>query len=439
MGATRARLAAWKARHPRLAVAGLLVAGALLGWAGYAAIRSNADPHYEAARQAAERRDWKAARESLRDALRRRPDDPDTQLLAARVERRLENLDEAKRHLDTCQRLQGSETQAVKVETALLRVHAGELAEVEPFLRDCVRQDDPDTVEILDILSAALELNYREAEAQRCLDDLLRRRPEHFDALVRRGRTARNMGWYEDAVGYYAKALALRPDVDNVRLAMAELLVGLGRFGQAREHFEQLSERQPENPAVQFGLAKCEAGTGESDRALRRFNDLLAANPLNWMALNERGNLAVQLDRPEDGLGDLRAADSLAPPDVAPTHLVNCLNLLGKHDEAQKYQEKVDRILADRKRATQLGDLIREKSPNDPELRFEMGVVLMRLGKQRDAVHWLRTAIEKDPGHRKSHEALAEFFESVNAVGEAEHHRRILQRLSGTASNALRR
>ena len=437
MGAIRVRLAAWKGRHPQLTIWGLLAVGMLLCWAGYEGTQYyNARSHYQTAQQAAERRDWKAARESLKEALRLWPDSPDTYLLAARVERRLEHLDVAKQHLDNCQRLQGSETQAVKVERALLRVHAGELAEVEKFLRACVQQDDPATVEILDILAAALELNYREAEAQRCLDDLLQRQPEHFDALVRRGRTARNMGWYEDAIRYYEKALLIRPDVDNVRLAMAELQVGYGLFDQAREHLERLRERQPQNPSVLFGLARCAAGTGENDKALHLFDQMLTANPNNWMVLNERGKLAVQRDRPEDGVSDLRRADSLAPPDVAPTDLVKCLLLLGKHDEARKYQEKAARILADRKRSAELGDLIREKTPNDPEPRHEMGLVLLRLGKQRDAVHWFRTALEKNPGHRKSHEALVEFFQSVNAIEEAEHHRRILQRLPGTTSNA---
>jgi Tfp pilus assembly protein PilF len=53
----------------------------------------------------------------------------------------------------------------------------------------------------------------------------------------------------------------------------------------------------------------------------------------------------------------------------------------------------------------------------------------LRLGKHRDAVHWFRTALQKDPGHRKTHEALVDFFQSVNAVDEADHHRRILQKL----------
>ena len=416
MGAIRAKLAAWRRQHPRLVLGGLLAAVALLGWAGYRAVLDyKFDSHYRAAREAVERRDWKTALVQLKEAQRLAPDNAATYLLAARAERRLEHLDVAKQHLDTCQRLEGRETQPIKVERALLRVHQGDLAGVEEFLRACVQQDDPDSVEILDILAAALEINYRDAEAQRCLDELLRRQPDHFDALVRRGRTAKSMGWFEDAVQYYEKALLVRPDVDSVRLAMAEIQVALGRFDQAREHFERLRERQPHNPSVLFGLARCAAGTGANDKALRLFNQLLASNPNDWMVLTERGWLAVQLDRPQDGEADLRRADALAPPDVPPTHLVRCLRLLGKTEEAGKYQEKVDRILADRKRAAELGDLIREKTPDDPEPRYELGRILLRQGRARDAVHWFNTALAKDPAHRKTHEALVEFYQSVQA------------------------
>ena len=402
----------------------LVCYGAYRGWNYY-----QTNSRYQTALQTVERRDWKRAREQLKELIQQSPT-PDHYLLAARTERRLENLSEAKKLLDLCQRLQGSETDAIKIERALIRIHEGELLEVEQFLRESITKNESHAVEILDLLSAALEVNYRDAEAQRCLDELLQRQPEHFDALVRRGRTARNLGWQEDAIQYYQKALRLRPEVDNVRIILAETLVNYGHYDQAREQFEKLSQKQSQNPAVLFGLALSYLGTGESTKALQLFNQLIAANPKNWVALNERGKLAVQLDKPEAAVADLLLAESLGPPDVAPTHLVSCLLLLGRQEEAQKYQEKVARIQAERKLATDLGDRIREQAPNDPELRYQLGTHLLRTGKQRDGVHWLRTAIEKDPKHRKSHEALLDFFQSVNAIEQAEHHRRVLQQLT---------
>jgi tetratricopeptide (TPR) repeat protein len=432
MAAIRATLTAWAARRPQLALAVGLAAVAAAGWLGYRAwdaadFRAAVRP----VREAAEQRQWRKAQELVKEPLRGWPDRAELLLLAARVERRCEELEKAKKHLDAAQRVLGSETHAIKVERALLELHAGQLAAAEGFLRECVRQDDPDSPEILDILAGAYEIGYRVADAQRALDELLRRQPDHFDALVRRGRAAQTMGWYEDAAGYYEKALALRPDVDPVRGRLAETLGTAGRFDKARAQFEQLLKGQPDSGSLRFGLALCLAGTGEPDKAMRIYDDLLRLNPNNWMALLERGKLSVQLDRPEAGLEDLRKADSLAPPDQMPTALVNCLVALGRAEEAKPYQAKVDRILADRKRSSDLGDLLRERGGDDPAPRHEIGVILLRLGKQQEGVHWLRQALEKDPRHRPSHEALAAFFESVNAASEAAHHRRALQQLGG--------
>jgi predicted Zn-dependent protease len=422
-------------RHLWLTVAGLVALAALLGSAGYHGSRYFlARSHFRAAQQALDRHAWEEARNHLEVCLRGWPDSPDVHLLAARAARRLELFVEADNHLDTCQRLQGGQTQATRVERALLRVHRGDLAGAESFLRDCVARNDPDAVEILDILSAALILNYRVAEAHRCLDDLLERQPDHFHALVRRGWTAQNQAWYPLAVESFQKALALRPDVDAVRLSLAEIEVVLGRFSDAQEQFEYLLERQPKNPSVLFGLARCLAGRGQKEQARQVLDRLLADHPDDWKALGERGWLLVELDRPAAAETDLRRAESLAPPDLPLLiRLADCLRLLAKHDEARAFRDKADRLKVDIQRAGYLGDLIREKRPNDPALRHELACILLRMGKQQDALHWFQTALEKEPTYRPTHESLAAFYAKVGAFKQAAYHQRLLQGL-GSAS-----
>jgi tetratricopeptide (TPR) repeat protein len=424
-----AKLAGWRYRHPRLTVGTLLVFAALLFAAGY---RGGwylfARGHFRKAQDALERHAWTEAREHLQMCLRHWPDDPVAHLMAARAARRLELLDEAEEHLAAFQRLQGGPAQAAEVERALLRVHRGDLAGAETFLRTRIAHDDPDAVEILDILSAALILNYRVHEAQQCLDDLLRRQPDHFDALVRRGWTAQSMSRYPDAVRYLEKALALRPDVDNVRLSLAEIQVVIGRLADAQQHFEQLRERQPMNPSVFFGLARCLAGRGQKTQAVLLLDQVLAEHPNDWKALAERGWLAVELERPADGEAYLRRAESLAPPDLPLLiRLSDCLRLLGKEEESRVYQDKAKRLKADFERASYLGDQIREKSPDDPALRHELACILLRVGKEQDALHWFQTALDKDPRHRPTHESLAAFYARAGAFEQAAHHRRFLQ------------
>jgi tetratricopeptide (TPR) repeat protein len=434
MTGRRRRLAAWN-----WIVGALILLAVLFSWVSYRAGRYFwARSHFRAAQQALDKYDWREAHDHLAACLRGWPNDPAAHLLAARAARRLERLDEAEEHLNTCQGLQGGETQATEVERALLRIHRGDLAGVEEFLRNSIRHDDTDAVEILDILSAALILNYRAQDAQDCLDDLLRRQPDHFHALVRRAWTAQSMSRYALAIEYLDKALALRPDADSVRLSMAEIQVAIGRFAEAQKHFEQLQERQPDNPSVLFGLARCLGGRGQKERAIQFLERLLAKDPNDWKALAERGWLS-ELDRPAEAERYLRRAESLAPPDLPLlVRLADCLRLLGKDEEARAYREKADRLKTDFQRASYLGDLIREKSPDDPALRHELACILLRLGKEQDALHWFQTALEKDPTHRPTHQSLIAFYHQVGDFDQAAHHQRLLQRLDSAQTGGSR-
>lgn len=424
-----ARLRVSSRRHPLRTASGLVALAALLGWGGYEGARSLfARSRLDAARKAAEQRDWRQAHDHVTAALRYRPSSAEAHVLAARVARRLDRLDDAEALLQKCQLLQGGETHAIEVERALLRARRGESAAVEPLLRTWVSQEDPDAVEILDTLADALLRDYRVAEAQHCLDDLLRRRPDDFDALVRRGRAAEDMTWIAEAVEFYEKALALRPGEDSLRLSVAENQVALGRFAVARPHFEQLHQRQPQNPAVRFGLARCRAGENHKQEAIRLLDGLLADNPNDSMALAERGALAVELDDAATGEPLLRRAAALAPRDrTVLVRLADCLRVQGKEDEAQTLRDRVEQLRAEAVRATELGNLIREQKPNDPDLRCELGRTLLRMGKRQEALHCFKTALDRDPGHRKTHEALAEFYESVRDYAQAAAHRRFLQ------------
>ena len=76
----------------------LVCYGAYWAWNHY-----QTNSRYQTALQTVERRDWKRAREQLKELIQQSPT-PDHYLLAARTERRLENLGEAKKLLDLCQR-----------------------------------------------------------------------------------------------------------------------------------------------------------------------------------------------------------------------------------------------------------------------------------------------------------------------------------------------
>jgi predicted Zn-dependent protease len=199
----------------------------------------------------------------------------------------------------------------------------------------------------------------------------------------------------------------------------------LGHFADARPHFEQLLQRQPQNPAVRFGLARCLAGENDKQQAIVLLDALLADHPNDWMALAERGWLAVELDDAATGEPLLRRAASRVPRNLTVmVRLADCLRVLGKEDEAHVLRERVEQLQAEVTRASELANLIREKKPNDPDLSCELGCTLLRMGNKVEALRCFKTSLDKDPDHRKTHEALAEFYESIHDYAQAATHRR---------------
>ena len=175
-----AKLIAWKARHSLLFVAGLIGLIALLAGAGYqAGWYFWARGHFRSARQAVNRYAWAEANDHVSAALRGWPRDPSNHLLAARVARRLERLEEAEAHLEECQRLEGI-TRESALESVLLEAQRGEVAGVERELQTQVDRGSPDTQRILEALAQGYINTYRLDGAMYCLERLLEREPREL-------------------------------------------------------------------------------------------------------------------------------------------------------------------------------------------------------------------------------------------------------------------
>jgi predicted Zn-dependent protease len=221
-------------------------------------------------------------------------------------------------------------------------------------------------------------------------------------------------------------------------LRLAELLVQQNRSGEALEHLESLSQRQPGNPAVVVALARGRRRLGQIDEAHLLLDKLLAERPAEVEALSERGAMALEADRPDQAERWLRAALKHQPRHrQANYHLCQCLERLGKHQEAEEYLSRLQAIDKELKRMGQVvGEVM--KRPHDAALRWEAGVIFLRNGRPDDGLHWLLTALQADPFHRPTHQALAEHYERVGNYEQAARHRQILARteVSATAKEA---
>lgn len=416
------RLLSWPKEHPAVATALLLLllgGGYLLGrhlWAEY---------HYRAGREALDRGDFGAAREHLGECLKVWPSSPQVHFLAARAARRGGAYQDAERHLELCQKFGGFTTN-VELEWALLRVQQGDLEGVEQQLKASISPDHPDAALVLESLTQGYLKTDRLADALECLTLWLHHHPETVQALLWRGWVLERFHRAEQASADYRRVLEIDPDNKEARLGLGLLLVATNRAREAVGHFERLRDRQG-GTAVLLGLAQCYGELGREEEARRILDDLLSKEPTNARALAERGRVALALESPAAAETWLRRAITLAPDDrEARFHLAQALQRQGKRDAARQCFADLEQLRADQKRLNALFIEV-ARSPHDPRLRHEAGVICLRYNRVDEGLHWLASALREAPDDRAVHRTLADYYEKAGKQDLARQHRRFLQ------------
>jgi tetratricopeptide (TPR) repeat protein len=417
-------VASWLWRHPRRALVWGAVLG-LLAWGARAgACYAWATVHYRAAQDALARREPEEALKHLRFCMQVWGSRADVHFLAARAARRAGDFDEAQAQLRECQRLQGGGTKATALESALLQAQAGNVREVEGDLQTLVERNHPDSVLILEALAQGYVSSYQLGLARRCLDELLQRDPDHDRALMLRGWILQGMGDRHGAIESYRRVVELKPTNDQARLNWAEGLRSVQRVAEARKQFEYLRQRQPHHPRVVLGLARCLRDQGEGDEARRLLDSALEEGIETDELLTERGQLAKDDGDLPGAERWLRRAVKLAPNGYeARYQLLLCLEAQGKKEEAAKEREALKGMKVVSDRMSMLIQKVTSAADN-PEPRYELGVLWFGIGEDSEGVRWLASALQVAPSYAPAHRALAEYYERQGRKELAERHRR---------------
>ncbi len=396
-------------RRPRaaLAVAALAVVGAALAGAGYLRHQRQAGQAALAADRPAE------ARVRLERWLSVWPWDEEAHLLAARAARLSNDPAAAEAHLNRCLRLHGGATEPVQLEFLLLRVQRGELDEVAPTLIDCVEKGHPESPIILQTLGRAYmhRLRYRAAHA--CLTRWVELCPDNAKAYQWRGWVLERLNQSRLAAEDYNHALELDPDLIPARLRLAEMLLEDSRAPEALPHLERLYRQAPDRPEILARLGMCRYDQGQMEEARRLLEAAVARLPDDEPLLVYLAKIDVDEGHGEQAEQRLRKALQIDPSDTeARYRLVRALQLQGRTDDAAAAQREYDRYKAWVDRANKL---LREvgDSPNASAADYtEIGELLLRVGRDRLGLYWLRQALDRDPNYQPAVRALAEYRET---------------------------
>ncbi len=388
----------------------LLVIGA--AWAGMIWVSSwKARQHREAAEKALAENDLDQAQEQLAKHLQARPRDSNALLLAARTARRRGDLQAFEQYLKAYEQIQGP-TPAGEFEKQLRQVQEGDLT-AEESLKRRTSIDETNAGLILEALGQGNVLAVHLPQAIECLNQVVQKQPSNTLALYWRGRAWESWNQFEKALDDYEKALAVRPDFDRARQGYAECLNRIGRVREAVGQYDLLRRRQPDNSGMILSLAGCWEDLHELEKAQELVNELLTREPENVAAMVEKGRIALRKGQFDQAEESVEQALKLAPRS-RDAHLVkqHCLESQGKDDLAASHKVQLREIQRDSiHKAALLRQVVR--TPHDPAVRYELGMIYLRDHDESQAARWLRTALTEDPKCRPAKDALGALKENL--------------------------
>ncbi len=221
--------------------------------------------------------------------------------------------------------------------------------------------------------------------------EALDRRPGFPPALALRARLLEALGERDAAGEAWIALRAAAPDSVEAALALGRRSIAARDLDAAREQLERLVERSPSSAAAWSFLAQIHRREGDGDAAVRA-----AARARAAAASPTRGETADP-DPLLEAAFDLRA------------------DAVGREARARRAAAAGDPETA----AALYGGLIAER-PEDPDLRYNLGNALSRMGRAADAEAAYREALTRSPDSSPVMANLANLLARSGRDDEAE-------------------
>ncbi len=236
-------------------------------------------------------------------------------------------------------------------------------------------------------LGLALHRQGKLEDAERTYQEILRRRPDHFDALYLSGVIALQTRKTTLGIELFDKAIALKPDFVEAYNNRGAALASLGRFDEALSNYDQAIALKPDHAGAHHNRGAALAALGRFAAALASYDNALVFNPDSAETHTSRGAALASLGQPDAALSSCDMAISLKP-DYAPAHYNrgNALRDLGRPSDA---------LLS--------YDLAIALNPNFAEAHNSRGAALADLGRLEEALSSNERAISLRPNSAEAY------------------------------------
>jgi arylsulfatase A-like enzyme/Tfp pilus assembly protein PilF len=269
------------------------------------------------------------------------------------------------------------------------------------------RADPKDKIHLFNLMNAARETG---KEGENSLDKavpLLRQvtdaDPNVIDAWFMLGNEYFKARKFGDALNYFKKALALKPDYDLALINMANSYRALGNDEAAMAGYEQYLRIDPKNAYVRYQTGEILLDRGDRAAAEQRFREALAIDPKVAPARVALGVLAFERGDFPAAERELTAALQMKP-DVRLAHFN--LALIAEAREDWKTAENEYKLEL-------------QVRPDAFKAAFNLGLLYERLGNQDAQVAALKQSIEANDAFAEGYFYLAKAWLNANDLDQA--------------------
>jgi tetratricopeptide (TPR) repeat protein len=211
---------------------------------------------------------------------------------------------------------------------------AGRYDEAERLCR-AVTDVSADHFGALHLLGAIHAHRCKHTEALVYYDKAIAIRPDHAEAHFNRGISLHVLKRYRDAIKSYDRSLELKPDDPKTLNERGNTLSELGRYQEALASFDRILDMNPDHPGALSGRGNALTNLGRYDEALASHDRALQLRPNYPEAHNNRAITLMSLNRLEEAVASYDRAIEQRPNFAeALNNRGNALKNLQRTDEA---------------------------------------------------------------------------------------------------------
>jgi serine/threonine-protein kinase len=277
----------------------------------------------------------------------------------------------------------------------------------------------------------------REGNAVPLLTEARRRYPSDFWLNFHLGFISTNTQEWEEAIGYYRAALAVRPETAAVHFNLSHALLQKKQLDEAIKELRKAVAIDPKDATAHLNLGYALEDKGRLEEAIAEYHKALAIDPEDARAHNNLGAALEAKGRLDEAIVECQKALAIDPKLTEPhINLGNALKAKGQVDAAiAEYQKALAIDPKDAKAHNNLGYALRDKGQLDEAIaefqkaieidpkfaapHYNLGLALKDKRRLDEAIAEYQKAVAIDPKDAKAHYNLANTLQDKRRLDEA--------------------